>query len=129
MKKITIIAILMSVILLGFQNKELIAAPAVLTPAVLESNSFHAISDTVRTKDAKVKIKANPSMIAKVKLLLVESLDGEVLYKKYAADNVSTVLRFKVTPDTKRVKIKYGGKATEIELENGVGSFNFTAKS
>lgn len=125
MKKLTMIIIVMSLGLMAWRTN---ANGTAINRNIksVEQVGYYAIEDTVRTKDVKIKVSASPSAIAKVQLLKVQSLDGEVLFEKFAADNVSTVLRLKVTPATNKLTVVYGEKTTELVLENGVGLFDFT---
>lgn len=127
MKKISLTIIILALGLVSWKTKKVEAA-SINTRIYQEhyiQNDLLAGMDTIVKKEIKLKLKPGAGDVAKVKLLSVMDMKGNVILKKFVPNNTKGVLKFDVPEGLDSLKITYGETIKNIELKNGVGIFDF----
>lgn len=129
MKKISLTIIVLALGLMSWKTKTVEAAP--LNMDINQEhyllNDLIAGMDTVQKKEVRLKLKPGAGDVAKVKLLSVMDLEGNVILKKFVPNNTKGVLKFEVPIELDSLKIKYGTSIKNIELKAGIAVFDFKA--
>lgn len=127
MKKISLTIIILALGLMSWKTKKVEAA-SINTSIYQEhyiQNDLLVGMDTIVKKEVKLKLKPGAGDVAKVKLLSVMDMEGNVILKKFVPNNTKGVLKFEVPQGLDSLKITYGATIKNIELKNGIGIFDF----
>lgn len=127
MKKISLTIIVLALGLMSWKTKKVEAAP--LNKNVNQEHyllsDFKADMDSIKKEEISLKLIPGAGVVAKVKLLTVTDLEGNVIIKKFVPNNTKGLLKFEVPIGLDSLKVQYGRINKNIELKNGVALFNF----
>ena len=124
MKKATLIILAISLGLMGWKMKGENNAEG-RKKTSLAAELVMNEGDSTKTDQVSIKVKASAYTVARIQLLSIETLEGEVLMEKLVADNVSSTLKLNVKPGTSSLVVKYDNMVKEIFVKDGKGEFDF----
>lgn len=127
MKKISLAITVVALGLMSWKSKNVEAAPLNMQVYQVHNllNDSQDSMDTIDKKEIKLKLKPGAGDVAKVKLLSVLDMEGNLILKKFVPNNTKGVLKFKVPNELDSLKIKYGSIEKNIGLKDGIAVFNF----